>query len=289
MYYVESDEMKHKGDAMNANEITFGIEIECLIPAANCPAVGGYHQGTQVADLPEGWNAQYDGSIRTRRGFQGAEIVSPILKGEDGIRQIKIVCEWLKRVGAKVNKSTGLHVHVGYTADLEQRNRIVTVAANFEKAIYASTGTKTRERNRYRSSIQNSPTHQRGELARTARYHVLNVQTRKPTVEFRAFAGTTNFLKIVSYVRLCVGMVERTIELTRLPNWTAKQPVETSPIKRGGEGLTALNRLFYWLGWTAGRAKAVYGAVGAEAAAAPAMKTCKGQLVRLAKKYDASR
>jgi Putative amidoligase enzyme len=272
---------------MNANEITFGIEIECLIPAENCPTVGGYHQGAQIVGLPEGWNAQYDGSIRVRRGFRGAEIVSPILKGEDGIRQIKIVCEWLKTVGAKVNKSTGLHVHIGFTADLEQRKRIVTVAANFEKAIYASTGTKARERGNYCASVQRSAPHQRGELGRVTRYHVLNVQTRRPTVEFRAFAGTTNFLKIVSYVRLCVGIVERTNELTRLPNWTAKTPVETSPIKRGGEGLTALNRLFYWLGWTAGRAKAVYGAVGTDVA--PAMKTCKGQLVRLARKYDESR
>lgn len=272
---------------MNANDITFGIEIECLIPAASCPTVGGYHQGVQVAGLPDGWNAQYDGSIRARRGYRGVEIVSPVLKGAEGIRQIKAVCEWLKAVGAKVNKSTGLHVHVGYATDVERRKRIVTVAANFEKAIFASTGTKSRERGRFCQSVQASQRHQQGRLDIVDRYHVLNVRTHKPTVEFRAFAGTTNFLKIVAYVRLCVGLVERTNELTRLPNWTAKPVVESSPIKRGGDGLTALNRLFYWLGWTQGRTKAVYGAVGVEVA--PAMKTCKGQLVRLARKYDASR
>lgn len=270
---------------MNANEITFGIEIECMIPQENCPQVGGYHAGLQISGLPEGWNAQYDGSIRASRGCRGVEVVSPVLKGTDGIRQIKAVCEWLRQVGAKVNRSTGLHVHVGYAEDIEKRKRIVTVAANFEKAIFASTGTKKRERGAFCRSVQQSMAHRSGQLGSVQRYHVLNVKTNKPTVEFRAFAGTTNFLKIVAYVRLCVGLVERTEELSRLPNWEAKPVVESSPIKRGGEGLTALNRLFYWLGWTAGRTKSVYGAVGVEES--PAIKTCKNQLVRLAKKYDA--
>src|SRR5262245_13438734 len=98
-----------KGTTMNANELTFGIEIECLIPAANAPQVGGYHAGRQIEDLPTGWNAQHDGSIRTRRGYVGVEVVSPVLSGPDGVRQVKFVCEWLASIGAKVNQSTGLH------------------------------------------------------------------------------------------------------------------------------------------------------------------------------------
>jgi hypothetical protein len=256
-------------------------------PAANAPSVGGYHAGLPIEGLPAGWNAQHDGSIRAPHGCRGVEVVSPVLKGSDGIRQLKAACEWLKRVGAKVNRSTGLHVHVGYASDVETRKRIVTVGANFEKAIYAATGTKSRERGNYCRSVQQSHSHRNGNLAHVTRYHVVNVATNRPTVEFRAFAGTTNFLKIVAYVRLCVGLVERTNELARLPKWEAKPVVESSPIKRGGEGLTALNRLFYWLGWTQGRTKQVYGAVGTDVF--PAMKTVKGQLVRLARKYDAAR
>lgn len=269
-----------------SDDITFGVEIECLIPAANAPTVGGYHAGVQIQGLPAGWNAQHDGSIRrTNRHTVGVEVVSPVLKGADGIAQLKTVCEWLKRVGAKVNRSTGLHIHVGVAdRSAEALKRLVTVAANFEKAIYASTGTKAREQGVYCQSVQNSVRHQQGEFSRVDRYRVLNIVTGRPTVEFRAFAGTTNFLKIVAYVRLCIGMVERAQETKRLPAWRAKDVSATSPIKRGGEGLTALNRLFYWLGWTKGRVNQPYGMVGKDAG--PALRTCKNQLVRLARKYD---
>ncbi len=188
-------------------------------------------------------------------------------------------------VGATVNQTTGLHVHVGFEKTGNKLKKVVTVAANFEKALFASTGTKKRERGNYCRGIQASLTHQTAPAAVRNRYHVLNVATNRPTVEFRAFAGTTNFVKIVAYVRLCVGMVERASEIKRLPNWTAKPVVETSPVKRGGEGLTALNRLFYWLGWTRGRVDSPFGVVGKDEAG-PALRTCKNELVRLARKYD---
>lgn len=271
---------------MIANEMTFGIEIECAIPVGNAPAVGGYHSGLQILGLPEGWNAQRDGSIQAPRGCVGVEVVSPVLKGAEGIEQVKAVCEWLKMVGAKVNRSTGLHVHVGFNrTDAALTQRLVTVVANFEKAIFASTGTKSRESGHYCRSVQSSAAHRAGQLGHVERYHVLNVQTGRPTVEFRAFAGTLQFAKIVAHVRTCLGLVEKTLKVKRLPNWTAKTPTETSPIRRGGDGLTALNRMFYWLGWTKGRTNETFGLVGEEVG--PSMKTCKKTLVRLAKKYDA--
>src|SRR5262245_48018434 len=131
---------------MNTNEITFGVEIECLVPVAANVQAGSYHHGVQVPDLPDGWNAQHDGSLHGGRGRRGIEIVSPVLKGADGFRQVKAVCEWLRRIGATVNRSTGFHVHVGVERTPENLKKLVTVAANFEKAIYASTGTKVRER-----------------------------------------------------------------------------------------------------------------------------------------------
>src|SRR5437764_919765 len=101
-----NEQLNERKRQMNATEITFGIEIECTIPVQNAPAVGGYHNGVQIAGLPAGWNAQRDSSIQAQRGFVGVEVVSPVLKGVDGTRQIKLVCEWLKQIGAKVNRST---------------------------------------------------------------------------------------------------------------------------------------------------------------------------------------
>jgi len=269
---------------MNANEMTFGIEIECTIPAAVAPTVGGYHNGIQIQALPTGWNAQRDGSIQASAGYVGVEVVSPILKGADGTRQIKLVCAWLKSVGAKVNRSTGLHVHVGFDRQNDkQLAKLVTIVANLEKAIYASTGTKSREQGHYCQSVQRSQSHRDGELQRVSRYHVLNVQTGRPTIEFRAFAGTTNLVKIMSHVRFCLAIVEKSLKVKRLPKWEAKTPVETSPIHRGGEGMTALTRAFYWLGWTKGREQYTF---GLESDEGPSIRTCKKMLTNLAKKYD---
>jgi Putative amidoligase enzyme len=282
--------------AVNVNDLTFGVELEVTLPAGTCP-VGGYHCGLQVPQLPPGWKAERDGSIQAGPGHVAAEIVSPVLKGADGIRQLKAVCDWLNSVGAKVNRSTGFHVHVGFAGrDLDALHRLVSLVANFEKALYAATGTRSREHGRYCRGIQadhNFVTAFRA--TRTARpglcldrYHVLNLTNLlghgKPTVEFRVFAGTTSAVKAIGYVRLCLGIVEKALSLKKLPKWVAKTPVETSPIHRQGEGQTALTRLFYGLGWTKGREDHTYGDIQAEEL--PGIEATKKELMRLARKYD---
>lgn len=278
---------------MNVSEMTFGCEFEVTMPAANSPAVGGYHNGRQIAGLPEGWNAQGDSSIHvTTRGHIGVEIVSPVLKGAEGLRQIKLVCQWLKDRGAKVNQSTGFHVHIGCERNETLLARLAHLVANFEKALYAATGTKTREQGRYCQPIQSNGQFRSRFVQRQAvsvtRYHSLNVTNldygSKPTVEFRVFAGTLNAIKAIGYIRLCLGLVEKAHAMKRTTKWTAKPTVETSPIHRNGEGQTCLTRLFYALGWTKGRESFTYGNVEAEGA--PSLKACKKELMKLAKKYD---
>lgn len=139
---------------IHVNDLTFGVELETTLPLGTCP-VGGYHQGVQVPQLPPGWKAERDGSIHTGPGHMAAEIVSPVLKGADGLRQLQAVCAWLNSVGAKVNRSTGFHVHVGFDgSDLDALHRLVSLVANFEKALYAATGTHHREQGHYCRGIQ---------------------------------------------------------------------------------------------------------------------------------------
>lgn len=280
---------------MNASEMTFGIEIECYVPRGlvldGTIRIGGYHAGAQVNALPMGWNCQHDGSLRgVGCGRVGVEIVSPILKGADGIQQVKLVCKWLQSIGATVRSSCGFHVHVGFDpTNSEGLKQVVSLVANFEKALYASTGTKSREQGHYCRTVQGSTVHKNGEYNRAERYHLLNVSNLvrggKPTVEFRCFAGTINLVKILGHIRQCLGLVEKALSMKKLPKWEAKTPVVTSPIHRGGEGLTALTRFFYTLGWTKGRSDYVFGNV--EADGCPGIKACKKVLQKLAKKYDA--
>src|SRR6516164_7580401 len=102
--------------AIDVNDLTFGIEIETAMPRG-VVRVGNYHGGYQVPQLPHGWRAERDASIHCPQGYEPCEIVSPVLKGEEGVRQVVEVLAWLKGIGAKVNRSTGFHVHVGWNAD----------------------------------------------------------------------------------------------------------------------------------------------------------------------------
>jgi hypothetical protein len=280
--------------AINVNDLTFGVELEVTLPVGTCP-VGSYHQGVQVPQLPAGWKAERDSSIRADDGYMAAEIVSPVLKGSDGIRQIKAACDWLNSAGARVNRTTGFHVHVGFNRDDRAGiRRLVCLVANFEKALYAATGTRSREQGSYCCSVQENELYQRTfrdcltTSSYLARYHLLNLTNLlghgKPTVEFRVFAGTTNATKAIGYVRLCLGIVEKALSIKKTPRWVAKTPVESSPIHRNGEGQTALTRLFYGLGWTKGREDHTFGNVQAEDT--PGIEEVKKELMRLARKYD---
>jgi hypothetical protein len=275
------------GDSnMNVNDITFGVEIETTLPAAAQTRVGGHGCGVQVPWLPAGWLADRDPSIQADAGRVACEFVSPVLKGSEGVQQLINAIRLIKEKGGQVNASCGLHIHVGFDrSDRKSLKRLTTLVANFEKAIFASTGTKSRENGRWCHGVQRYGQFDVAAQRSTCdRYHVLNLGSGKPTVEFRPFAATLNTIKILGYVRMCVGLVEKAITTKRVTKWTAKVPVTTSPIHRSGEGQTALTRLFYALGWTKGREAHVYGNVVADNC--PDMIANKKELMRLARKYD---
>ncbi len=285
---------------MHANDMTFGIELEITLPITAPITVGAYHVGHQIAGLPAGWTAQRDGSIRAGRGRIACEVVSPVLRGADGLRQVVQVCNQLNQWGARTNSSCGFHVHIGFDrSNTEALQRLVHMVANHEAGIFAATGTKSREHATWCRSVKHNfrglnfaqPINTVGGQAQN-RYHVLNVSNlvngTKPTVEFRAFAGTTNASKIITYVRMCLGFAERAITDKRAAKWDAKNPSGKSPMLRKiGPGYTALTRLLYQLGWVKGRTHTVYGEV--IDAQLPTIEQSKAELRRLAKKYDAAR
>lgn len=124
------------------------------------------------------------------------------------------------------------------------------------------------------------------------RYRLLNLVNMlngsRPAVEFRAFAGTTNASKIISYVRLCIGLAQKAATSQRTAKFNTATVSQTSPVHRkGGEGQTQITRLLYALGWTKGRSKQVYGDILGDDL--PSIETSKKALRRLAKKYDESR
>lgn len=272
---------------MIVQDMTFGVEIETTIPSgALSVPVGGHGCGTDIPELP-GWKADRDPSIRVGiAGHVPCEFVSPVFKGVEGLEQCLRDVAKIKAMGARVNDSCGLHIHVGFDKSNEvAAKKLATLVSNFEKAIFATTGTKKRERSRWCNGLSRHGNADRAiDASEANRYHVCNFGTCKPTVEFRAFGASLNLVKLAMYVRMCVGIVERALTAKKVTAWTAKTPVETSPIHRSGEGHTAVTRLFYQLGWIKGRQPHTHGDLNRDGL--PTMEQGKKELVRLAKKYD---
>ena len=283
---------------LNANEICFGVEIETIAPrslARQGLYVGGYHRPVQVPFLPEGYKASADCSIEAPAGYMGCEIVSPILVGPEGLKQLAEVCAILVAKGFKVNASTGVHVSVDFTgASEDEKQRLIQTVAFAEKGIYATTGTHRRENGIYCQSVHNFGDRQHA-AARIDngyhgnRYHILNLTNLyngQNRVEFRAFSGSLNAKKISGWVMMCVGLVQRARSMKRMPKWTGSvDPAHVA--KRFGEGNNGQRefiRIQQFLNWQpALRAKkTAWGMMDA----AFDFDDIQKELKRLAKKYD---
>jgi hypothetical protein len=281
---------------IEAAELTFGVEIETTVPAALVAAgelrIGPYHRGTQVPYLPRGWKAECDGSIRAEPDRFACEIVSPILRGQDGLAQIAEVLRILEAKGHKVNPSCGVHVHVGWTSDYssEALARLVSIVAYAEKGLYAITGTKARERCRYCGGVRKYGNHKDAKTSLDRnRYHALNLTNlawgRLKTVEFRVFSGSLNPVKVVGWIQVCLGLVQRAITAKRSPTWSPK-PL-TGGWKKAGEGASEAERLMGYLAWGEAYARIHQGRQFGWLSNLIPQETVKAEFRRLAAKYDA--
>ena len=105
-----------------AQGLRFGIEIEtfglgikaaakviALVVGGHVSRVGGYYN-KHSAVMPDGreWQTMSDASIS---GRAAAEVVSPILSYSD-MGQLQEIVRSLRKAGAKVNDTTGIHIHI---------------------------------------------------------------------------------------------------------------------------------------------------------------------------------
>lgn len=206
---------------------TFGIELEVygvdrerLLNALRNEGVEvqgeGYNHTTR-----NHWKIVSDSSIQ---GGQGNEIVSPVLRGMDGIEQVKKVCIALNRAGAKVNKSCGFHVHIG-AADYQigDFKNLLTSHVHLETSFdKLQPDSRRGNKNQYCKNLSSvgsnvvakiGASNQFSELSSVfgnGRYFKLNVQSfnRYGTVEFRHHSGTTTFSKVKNWILICSRLVE---------------------------------------------------------------------------------
>lgn len=210
------------------SKYTFGVEIECynaprttLLHAA---AANGLHMQSEHYNHTD--NRRYyklvsDASIS---GNDPVECVSPILKGNaSGFNSLKSCCTALNSIGARVNTSTGLHVHVGGgITEMQYINTFVNYY--YLENIIDSFMAQSRRDNRYAAALHY--TEQRGNVSVSRllsaqriddvyyafngdRYYKINVcsWTRHKTIEFRQHGGTTNYEKIQKWATFCLKLV----------------------------------------------------------------------------------
>ena len=217
------------------NERTFGVEIEFFLGRTN--RRGAYAEEVAQAVREQGiecyvesynhitrphWKIVTDSSV----SYEGLETVSPPLKGQDGLNQLKKVLKALNQVGAKVDRSCGVHVHHD-ASDFTLRTfkNLYGLYARFEDCIdelvpmsrrgnynsyCASPGTDLEQLQKAKSIEEIV------DRMYPSRYIKLNCQSyrRHGTIEFRQHGGSTEYQKIMSWIVLTQMMVERAVNGT---------------------------------------------------------------------------
>jgi hypothetical protein len=110
--------------SVSIDDLTFGAEFEVIMPRADGRngdrgrralaehlGANGIEAEAEAYNhrLRPHWKITTDASI----GYDNAEIVSPILRGDDGLEQVKKLCRLIDDWGCRVNRGCGHHVHVG--------------------------------------------------------------------------------------------------------------------------------------------------------------------------------
>lgn len=217
------------------------------------------------------WTVMYDSSITARRKNQSgrivsstseykSEVVSPILKYDD-LDDLQEIVRNLKKAGALVNKSCGIHIHIdGKKHTPQSLRRLVNFVVERQDLIYEALEIGNRgsrwckklnadlldklksEKNLTKQMVEEiwySPCNDgyysgiNHEHYNETRYHGINLHSyfSKGTVEFRLFNATLHADKIKAYVQFCLAMSAWAIEskenisFRSVENYTAQQKV----------------------------------------------------------------
>jgi hypothetical protein len=275
--YSKNTTMKKTRSDIALPPYTFGVEIECLAGALHPSVLAyelrdagfrvwdqyqqdtGYYEeddddadydGSQPRPVPVAVNARptnenggYDsktwtiGSDGSVHGPGAIEIKSPILSGPQGLRTIRRFCSHLIRLGVTVNRSCGLHVHVGITNAQKKfsNDEILTIVKRYGEhqatidtfLARSRTATEGRNANGFCVPVARVVQGLEGVRAQTgearfsgmpidqiARYgqHYDRVSVaslnKYGTIEFRQHHGTVNGSKITNWIRFLLTHVE---------------------------------------------------------------------------------
>lgn len=199
----------------------FGVHYQTVINSLTAKGINVSFEG-YTHQVMSCWKLVTDVSVRplnTGLG-KGLELVSPILIGDEGLDELQIVMDTLNEIGAKVDRSCGLHIHHD-VADYDVENFISlhNLYYNYQKGINSvlPPSRRTGARNTYCKPlpksdldyIQNATSIRQVANWIGTRYVVLNSQSyvKYGTIEFRQHSGTVEFEKLEAWIVLTHCMV----------------------------------------------------------------------------------
>jgi hypothetical protein len=183
----------------------------------------GYTHRTTAA-----WKLVYDSSVTN-----GFELVSPPTEMEDVEYAISTAVAALDAIGARVNKQCGLHVHHDATAmTAQQVASVVGMYGHYEEYLSGAMAPSRRDSRwakpvrSYAEMFLNGAFETYEQVIRMLngdRYHTVNVLSlmRHGTIEFRQHQGTTNAEKIINWVKITSGIVNRARRQNRRVRYTS--------------------------------------------------------------------
>lgn len=247
---------------MSISRRPFGVEIECC----NLPheevclwhfrqaGILSYHEDQvrpRKVKKYSYWNVGWDSSIEGP-GLR-LEFSSRILAGPEGLEEVRKVCRILQKLGAQVNKSCGLHVHVS--------NKGLTPVAMFtmlqryadwENQIDSYMSPNRREnRNSCANSVRSDAddmlalygdSFERSEMLRSRHSFADSVASghRKKldfdshyehnTTEFRHHHGTIDPVEVTSWIKFCLNFTEVSADLAPRTRRSTKRARDVGPL-----------------------------------------------------------
>jgi len=219
--YIILNSKAWQGTGFNFNALTFGIEIEAynftranLIEKCVHKGLSIISSGYTHEDSQHYYKIVSDSSLE---GVNSNEVVSPILKGDDGLNSLKRLCEALNEIDAKVNRSCGLHVHIG-AANMTDAHyiRIIRNYQRLEALIDSFMPLSRRANNNgFCRSLQGfdfsrCTTKRDVYDMMNSRYYKINGHAyfRHQTIEFRQHSGTTDYTKISMWIQFLAALVK---------------------------------------------------------------------------------
>ena len=234
------------------------VNKEQMFTCESIRSLNNCYSTLQVTDISgRNWSVQRDSSV-AGDGGESCELVTPILRGTSDILLLQDVVRSIRKKGGRVNKTCGMHVHIGAKDYTPQNLRILSNMWHSRQPIlYAGCLVNSENRNvnycqplsddfidrlnkikpqdwltfwqqwyyDYEPRINNfadvnivSVRHYHD-----SRYHSLNLHSfnMRRTIEFRLFNGTLHAGKVKTAVQLCLALVCCAKEKTKA---TAKVP-----------------------------------------------------------------